>query len=192
MHTEHLSFRASPVLAAALYSRAREAGYSVSEYLRAIARERVGLEAPASACDDGRDAPVDAFRLLRLAAAGDLAAQRALADRALDCAANPPEGYGVEVGLIEGAVFARMAAAHGDANDHERCIAFALEIASRNGGQFDHDLLAETFARLELMADSGHEEAAMELAKDAALVPASILRTAQTFRARMAKSEENK
>ncbi|WP_272917406.1 hypothetical protein [Alteraurantiacibacter buctensis] len=44
MHTEHLSFRASPVLAAALYSHARENGYSVSEYLRAIARERVGLK----------------------------------------------------------------------------------------------------------------------------------------------------
>ena len=43
MNTEHISFRASPVLAAALYSRADEAGCSVSEYLRAIARERLGL-----------------------------------------------------------------------------------------------------------------------------------------------------
>jgi hypothetical protein len=44
MQTEHLTFRASPVLAAALYSKAREAGCSVSEYLRSIARERVGLQ----------------------------------------------------------------------------------------------------------------------------------------------------
>ena len=44
MQTEHITFRASPVLAAALYARAREAGCSVSEYLRSIARERVGLQ----------------------------------------------------------------------------------------------------------------------------------------------------
>ncbi|WP_428831644.1 plasmid mobilization protein [Erythrobacter westpacificensis] len=43
MNTEHITFRASPVLAAALYSRAQEAGCSVSEYLRSMARDRVGL-----------------------------------------------------------------------------------------------------------------------------------------------------
>ena len=43
MQTEHITFRASPVLAAALYARAREAGCSVSEYLCALLRERVGL-----------------------------------------------------------------------------------------------------------------------------------------------------
>lgn len=43
MQSEHITFRASPVLAAALYARARDAGCSVSEYLRSIARERVGL-----------------------------------------------------------------------------------------------------------------------------------------------------
>ena len=43
MNTEIVHFRASPVLAAAIYSRAREAGCSVSEYLRSIARDRVGL-----------------------------------------------------------------------------------------------------------------------------------------------------
>ncbi len=41
--SEHLSFRASPQLVEALCQRAQNAGCSVSEYLRSIARERVGL-----------------------------------------------------------------------------------------------------------------------------------------------------
>ena len=44
MNTEHLSFRASRPLVAALSERVQQAGCSVSEYLRSIARERVGLQ----------------------------------------------------------------------------------------------------------------------------------------------------
>lgn len=44
MQTEHLSFRASVVLAEALAECAERAGCSVSEYLRAIVREKVGLQ----------------------------------------------------------------------------------------------------------------------------------------------------
>lgn len=44
-HTsEMIAFRASPVLATAIYRRAEEAGCSVSEFLRSIAREKVGLQ----------------------------------------------------------------------------------------------------------------------------------------------------
>ena len=39
-----LQFRAGDRLATAIYSAANEAGVSVSEYLRTIARERVGLQ----------------------------------------------------------------------------------------------------------------------------------------------------
>jgi len=39
-----LQFRAGDRLAAAIYSAANDAGISVSEYLRTIARERVGLQ----------------------------------------------------------------------------------------------------------------------------------------------------
>jgi len=38
-----IAFRAGDRLAAAIYDRARESGVSVSEYLRTIARERVGM-----------------------------------------------------------------------------------------------------------------------------------------------------
>jgi len=44
MNTEHLSFRASRSLVAALSARAEQAGCSVSELLRSIAREKVGLQ----------------------------------------------------------------------------------------------------------------------------------------------------
>lgn len=44
MQTQHLSFRASPTLVAALADKAERAGCSVSEYIRSIARERVGLQ----------------------------------------------------------------------------------------------------------------------------------------------------
>ncbi len=44
MQTDHLSFRANHVLVAALRERASRAGCSVSEYLRAIAREKVNLQ----------------------------------------------------------------------------------------------------------------------------------------------------
>jgi predicted HicB family RNase H-like nuclease len=42
--SEHISFRASPALVEALSDRAERAGCSVSEYIRSIARERVGLQ----------------------------------------------------------------------------------------------------------------------------------------------------
>lgn len=40
----HVSFRASEPLVAALTERASKAGCSLSEYLRAILREKVGLQ----------------------------------------------------------------------------------------------------------------------------------------------------
>lgn len=42
-HPHLIAFRAGDRLAAAIYERARDSGVSVSEYLRTIARDRVGL-----------------------------------------------------------------------------------------------------------------------------------------------------
>jgi hypothetical protein len=44
MQDTHVSFRANDRLVAALAARARRAGCSVSEYLRAMVREKVGLQ----------------------------------------------------------------------------------------------------------------------------------------------------
>ena len=43
MQGSHITFRASEILAAALSERARNSGVSVSEYLRGVVREKVGL-----------------------------------------------------------------------------------------------------------------------------------------------------
>ena len=44
MQDERVSFRANAVVVDALSVRARETGCSVSEYLRSIVREKVGLQ----------------------------------------------------------------------------------------------------------------------------------------------------
>ncbi len=44
MQDTHVSFRASNTLVTALYAQAQIAGCSLSEYLRSIAREKVGLQ----------------------------------------------------------------------------------------------------------------------------------------------------
>ncbi|AKM06134.1 plasmid mobilization protein [Pelagerythrobacter marensis] len=44
MQDVHVSFRASSAVVAELARRAEKAGCSVSEYLRAVVREKVGLQ----------------------------------------------------------------------------------------------------------------------------------------------------
>ncbi|MCP5380320.1 MAG: ribbon-helix-helix protein, CopG family [Novosphingobium sp.] len=44
MQCAHVSFRANDRLVAALAERAQKSGCSVSEYLRAVVREKVGLQ----------------------------------------------------------------------------------------------------------------------------------------------------
>lgn len=43
MQTEQISFRASPVVVSRLADCAEQSGVSVSEYLRGLVREKVGL-----------------------------------------------------------------------------------------------------------------------------------------------------
>lgn len=44
MQNVHVNFRANEAVVSALAERARLAGCSVSEYLRAIVREKVGIQ----------------------------------------------------------------------------------------------------------------------------------------------------
>lgn len=44
MQDVHVTFRANETLIAALNERARRSGCSVSEYLRSVVREKVGLQ----------------------------------------------------------------------------------------------------------------------------------------------------
>jgi len=44
MQDVHVTFRANEALISALCDRARKSGCSVSEYLRSVVREKVGLQ----------------------------------------------------------------------------------------------------------------------------------------------------
>ena len=44
MQDSHVSFRANEAVVSALAARAQRAGCSLSEYLRSLVREKVGLE----------------------------------------------------------------------------------------------------------------------------------------------------
>lgn len=44
MQDTHVSFRANEAVVSALSNRAQQAGCSLSEYLRAMVREKVGLQ----------------------------------------------------------------------------------------------------------------------------------------------------
>lgn len=44
MQNAHVTFRANAAVVAALTERARQSGCSLSEYLRAMVREKVGLQ----------------------------------------------------------------------------------------------------------------------------------------------------
>jgi hypothetical protein len=44
MQDVHVTFRANDALISALHERAQKAGCSVSEYLRSVVREKVGLQ----------------------------------------------------------------------------------------------------------------------------------------------------
>ncbi|MXO72367.1 hypothetical protein [Alteraurantiacibacter buctensis] len=115
-----------------------------------------------------------------------------MAERALALACDPPAGVDPCTALIEGAVFARMAASRGAVSDHELCIAIAGEMFRLDDGMVSDDLLAEALARCELMADAGSEEAAQFLATRLQDTSPAVVVLAQQFRARLTNVEETK
>jgi len=91
------------------------------------------------------------YAYLKAAARGDLTAQRALADMAIQLLADPEADPAST--LLEGLVFARMAAAQSnDAGDAGRVIsmlAVGAELAAGQGDMVAHDtFLAEGLARI--------------------------------------------
>lgn len=94
------------------------------------------------------------FAYLKRAARGDLDAQRALADAAVqmvsECEDSDPT-----TALTEGLVFARMAAEHGDVSDRGRVISM-LSLLSDLLGEDGDDEMAEAIARTFMAADEGY------------------------------------
>lgn len=100
------------------------------------------------------------FRTVADAAIGDIDAQRAMANEALRIA-NEDRDSDAGTALREGLIFARMAAAHGNAADKGRVVgmlALAAALAEQEGDQYTAETMgAEAIARVAVMADEGVE-----------------------------------
>lgn len=91
---------------------------------------------------DVRDAPLSDletnFSLLKNAARGDIAAQRALADQSVLLIGNRPDLN--PIGLLnDGLIFARMAAMQGNAHDEGRVMSMLALMGDICGEFGDHD-----------------------------------------------------
>lgn len=127
----------------------------------------------------------DAYALLSCAAKGDLDAQRALARVALDTVSNGSDVCDPVTTLIEGMVFARMAASHGTVEDQGTFIQLAALLADLDPDEGCFDPVAEAIARVSIAADAGSEEAAQMLPELAAGVAPEVMAAAQEIAKRI-------
>ena len=124
------------------------------------------------------------FGLLKDAARGDIAAQRALADQAVSLVRNRPDLDPVWL-LNDGLIFARMAATQGDAHDEGRVMSMLALLGDICGELGDHDMgavcAAEGIARMSLLADQGVDLADENLGKAADNASPAIMIMAKQF-----------
>ena len=124
------------------------------------------------------------FGLLRGAARGDIAAQRALADQSVSLVRNRPDLDPVWL-LNDGLIFARMAAVQGNVHDEGRVIAMLVLVgdycdepgADQDGSPF----IAEAIARISRMADQGVDLADVTLGKAADNATPDIMAMAKDY-----------
>ncbi|MEZ5688778.1 MAG: ribbon-helix-helix protein, CopG family [Caenibius sp.] len=177
MHSEIINFRASPDLAAALSQAAQAEGVTVSELVRRAVQAKVG---PSTSDDPA----LDPFAALHAAATGSLEAQRAIADRAV-ALVNEDNDRDSTTTLIEGLVFARLAAAHGDVSDQRRVIAMLAALAEHADEDSTAELVGEAVARIELAASAGADDADAVFFDLASNVSPDVMICARNFHARI-------
>ena len=185
--SELLNFRAPPQMAAALAKAAEEQGVTQSEIIRRSLSARLG-------CDGEDPEPVNPYELLMGAARGDLRAQRDLANLAVAKAIRIPADEFASAEdhfehmrqtLIEGLVFARMAATHGHASDQGLFVSMGTLLATLEGDGCPSALFSEIVARLSMLADSGDEESARLLGPIASELSAEVMEDAKAIRQMM-------
>lgn len=124
------------------------------------------------------------FGLLKGAARGDIAAQRALADQSVSLIDNRPDLDPVSL-LHDGLIFARMAATQGDVHDEGRVISMLALVGDLCDELGDHDtgavFAAEYIARIALLADQGVELADVTLGKAADNASPAIMAMAKEY-----------
>lgn len=146
-----ISFRADSAFQAGLAHSAEKAGCSVSEFIRQTVEDRLA-----------REGGLNPYPMLAKAAKGDLEALRRLANQAVDMAFQLDENgeffRNPEQCLIEGLVFARLAAAQGNVADQGLVISM-LALLSQFGDEEDtKEVVAEAIARAEMVADMDGKE----------------------------------
>ena len=120
------------------------------------------------------------FVRLAAAARGDLTAQRGIADEVLRRITQDQELDSML--FIEGLMFARLAAAHGDQHDSNRLIGL-MSMARLFVGPADAtSILAEALARVSLSADNGCEGADLYLNASAAEEPPEVVALSHLYR----------
>lgn len=186
MHESPISFRAPPDLVEALNSAAERSGVSQSELIRQALQDRFKREEPAP------HTPFDPFGKLAAAARGDIEAQRALANMAVEKAMLGGEDFDPLTTLTEGLVFARLAAAQGDTGDQGLCISMLALMVQIGGEEACRDQAAEATARIALVADGEGEQAefaARELPGVMSIMSADTVRAAKYYEQRLQGGE---
>ena len=124
------------------------------------------------------------FGLLKGAARGDIAAQRALADQAVSLVRNRPDLDPVWL-LNDGLIFARMAATQGNVSDEGRVIAMLALVGDLCDEQGEPEtgapFAAEAIARVSLLADLGVDLADVTLGKAADNATPAIMAMAKQY-----------
>lgn len=152
---------------------------------QATAEAREAVAGSALIIDLSTEPLEDPFVLLAKSARGEIAAQRTLADIAIMAVmeGRAPDPLSM---LLEGLVFARMAASRGEDVDLIR-LAHMLGLAGYIAPDPDttSDLAGEMLALVEILADRGHDNAATLLASMAAGETAVTMETAVELKARI-------
>ena len=124
------------------------------------------------------------FGLLKGAARGDIAAQRALADQSVSLVRTRPDLDPVWL-LNDGLIFARMAAMQGDVRDEGRVIAMLALVGDLYDDQGDHEtgapFAAEAIARVSRLADQGVDLADVTLGRAADNATPAIMAMAKQY-----------
>ena len=152
--SEFVGARVSPQLADALAQASVESGKGVSELVReAIEAKLAEFRSDEDVVDLGGYYEINPFSHLAAASRGSREALRALAQEAIRIALSGRDDVCPERSLLEGLVFARLAAAQGDPADHGLVISMIALLAHIVGEENVPGEMGEAIARAEWAAN---------------------------------------
>ena len=175
-----INFRASSELVEVIGAAAKNAGVSVSEFLRGVVEDRL---AEMTADEAPAEGVIDPFSLLSRAAKGSVQAQRALARSGVQMACSGQ--HDAQSCFREAMIFARLAAAHGDIGDQGLVISIAALMGEVLGDAACEAETAEALARIAIADEAGVEFAGDALRQLVAGASPRLAALAQEYRSRI-------